>query len=75
MPNVRNTALGMPGINPRMVRVPPAIVNATGLPSCLVACCGADSEVDTLDTTSAVAKDKIRAGNCATRPSPIVNNI
>ena len=49
-------------MTPRMVKVPPAIANAIGLPSCLVACCGADSEVDTLDTMSAVAKDNIKAG-------------
>ena len=64
----------MPGTRPKMVKMPAAINKAGTLASWLVACSVIDSEVVTRVTMMAVAKDKNKAGICATKPSPMVNN-
>ena len=54
--------------------IPPAIINANGFPSWVLACVVIDSDVVTRVTTIAVAKDRRRDGICATNPSPIVRS-
>ena len=54
--------------------IPPAMINANGFPSWVLACVVIDSDVVTRVTTIAVAKDRRRDGICATNPSPIVRS-